>query len=183
MSWFLAPQSRQPSLPAPRIGLTAGKVLGKAHERNRIKRRMREALRRHVDLFPAGFDLILHPRRTVLTMDFSKLEAEIVRILEQAKSEAERGAQKPARTPPSPHMTRILLALLAFYRRWLSPALHSLGTGGCKYLPTCSEYAIIAISTHGPLRGSGWRFGGCCAAIRLPLAGSIPCPPRQESAA
>ena len=40
-----------------------GKVLGKAHERNRIKRRMREALRRHIDLLPAGFDLILHPRR------------------------------------------------------------------------------------------------------------------------
>ena len=52
-------------------------------------------------------------------------------------------------------MTRILLALLAFYRRWLSPALHSLGTGGCKFLPTCSEYASIAIATHGPLRGSG----------------------------
>src|SRR6185503_3411360 len=52
-------------------------------------------------------------------------------------------------------MTRILLALLAFYRRWLSPALHTLGTGGCKFLPTCSEYASVAISTHGPLRGSG----------------------------
>jgi hypothetical protein len=61
-------------------------------------------------------------------------------------------------------MTRILLALLAFYRRWLSPALHTLGTGGCKYLPTCSEYAMIAIQTHGPLRGSGlalWRLLRC----------------------
>ena len=59
-------------------------MLGKAHERNRIKRRMREALRRHVELLPEGFDLILHPRRVVLTMEFAKLEAEIVRILEQA---------------------------------------------------------------------------------------------------
>jgi ribonuclease P protein component len=90
MSWFLAPQpASQPmgegSVPAtPRIGLTAGKVLGKAHERNRIKRRMREALRRHVDLLPAGCDLIFHPRRVVLTMEFTKLEAEIVRILKQA---------------------------------------------------------------------------------------------------
>ena len=67
-----------------RVGLTAGKVLGKAHDRNRIKRRMREVLRRHVDLLPAGFDLILHPRRSVLTLEFAKLEAEIVRILEQA---------------------------------------------------------------------------------------------------
>lgn len=61
-------------------------------------------------------------------------------------------------------MTRILLALLAFYQRWLSPALHSVGTGGCKYLPTCSEYAVVAISTHGPLRGTGlalWRLLRC----------------------
>jgi len=94
MSWFLAPQ--QPAYadaghPAgPRVGLTAGKVLGKAHERNRIKRRMREVLRRHVDLLPTGYDLILHPRRAVLTIEFAKLEAEIVRILQQAKAEAAR---------------------------------------------------------------------------------------------
>ncbi|MGB8261280.1 MAG: ribonuclease P protein component [Terracidiphilus sp.] len=89
MSWFLAPQA-EGAAPGPRVGLTAGKVLGKAHERNRIKRRMREALRRHVELLPAGFDLILHPRRTVLTLEFAKLEAEVVRILEQARVEAAR---------------------------------------------------------------------------------------------
>jgi ribonuclease P protein component len=94
MSWFLAPQSLTgASAAGPRIGLTAGKVLGKAHERNRIKRRMREALRRHLDLLPGSFDLIFHPRRVVLTMEFAKLEAEIVRILEQAKAEAARSAQ------------------------------------------------------------------------------------------
>jgi ribonuclease P protein component len=92
MSWFLAPQALTDagSLAGPRVGLTAGKVLGKAHERNRIKRRMREALRRHLDLLPQGCDLILHPRRTVLTMDFKKLEAEIVRILLQGSGEAAR---------------------------------------------------------------------------------------------
>lgn len=68
--------------------MTVGKVIGKAYERNRIKRRLREALRRHLPLFPAGFDLILHPRRIVLTIDFAKLEAEIVRILHQAHTEA-----------------------------------------------------------------------------------------------
>jgi ribonuclease P protein component len=97
MSWFLAPQpTAVESVAGPRVGLTAGKVLGKAHERNRIKRRMREALRRHVDLLPQGCDLILHPRRTVLTVDFKKLEAEVVRILQQAKTEAARLA------PPTP---------------------------------------------------------------------------------
>ena len=50
-------------------------------------------------------------------------------------------------------MTRFLLALLGSYKRWLSPALHSLGVSQCKFLPTCSEYAAMAITVHGPLRG------------------------------
>jgi ribonuclease P protein component len=96
MSWFLAPQDSQVQAElGPRVGLTAGKVLGKAHERNRIKRRMREALRRHVDLLPLGCDLIFHPRRHVLTIEFTKLESEIVRILQQAKAEGARTAVLP----------------------------------------------------------------------------------------
>jgi ribonuclease P protein component len=101
MSWFLAPQQEAfagAALPeSPRVGLTAGKVLGKAHERNRIKRRMREALRRHIDLLPSGCDLILHPRRIVLTIEFGKLEAEIVRILKQATAEAQQATAEAAR--------------------------------------------------------------------------------------
>jgi len=100
MSWFLAQQSgcETGHVAGPRVGLTAGKVLGKAHERNRIKRRMREALRRHVELLPTGCDLILHPRRSVLTMEFGKLEAEIVRILHQAQAETMR-LKPPPREP------------------------------------------------------------------------------------
>jgi len=62
-------------------------------------------------------------------------------------------------------MTRILLAVLSFYRRWLSPALHALSPGGgCKFLPTCSEYASQAIFVHGPVRGTAlalWRLARC----------------------
>lgn len=90
MSWFLALQPAENRLSHPRVGLTAGKVLGKAHQRNRIKRRMRDVLRRHIDLLLPGVDIILHPRRVVLTMEFVKLEAEIVRILTQARAEAVR---------------------------------------------------------------------------------------------
>jgi ribonuclease P protein component len=113
MSWFLAPRTsvEGPSGNSPRVspqahlgsrvGLTAGKVLGKAHERNRIKRRLREALRLHLDLLPEGSDLILHPRRSVLTMEFTKLEAEIVRILTQAKADAARAVSRPAMVTPA----------------------------------------------------------------------------------
>lgn len=98
MSWFLAPRPA-PGPDNPRVGLTVGKILGKAHERNRIKRRMREVLRRHVDLLPPASDLILHPRRVVLSLEFSKLEAEVVRILTQARAETARNAGPAA--PPS----------------------------------------------------------------------------------
>ena len=99
MSWFLAPQI--PSTGGPRVGLTVGKVLGKAHERNRIKRRLREALRRHVNLLPPDCDLILHPSRSVLTVEFTKLEAEIVRILGQANAEAAQGTSSRAKAEPA----------------------------------------------------------------------------------
>jgi ribonuclease P protein component len=105
MSWLLArqaPEGAREEIAGPRVVLTAGKVLGKAHERNRIKRRLREALRRHMDMLPAGFDLILHPRRAVLTMEFSKLEAEIVRILEQARAGAGQAAPQPPPFPAGP---------------------------------------------------------------------------------
>lgn len=74
-------------------------------------------------------------------------------------------------------MTRFLLAMLAFYKRWLSPAWHTLTVGGCKYLPTCSEYAAMAIATHGPLRGcalAAWRLLRCNPFAR---GGLDPVPP------
>jgi hypothetical protein len=62
-------------------------------------------------------------------------------------------------------MKRLLLATLAVYKRWLSPALHAVSPGGgCKFLPTCSEYAAVAIHVHGPLRGgalAAWRLLRC----------------------
>ena len=104
MSWFLAARTQEDGhaeSPEGRVGLTAGKVLGKAHERNRIKRRMREALRRHLDLLPDGVDLILHPRRVVLTMEFTKLEDEVVRILTQARADAAKLASRPPMVLPA----------------------------------------------------------------------------------
>jgi putative membrane protein insertion efficiency factor len=50
---------------------------------------------------------------------------------------------------------RILLRFLAFYQYWLSPVIHVLSPWGCRYRPTCSEYAAEAITLHGAARG-GW---------------------------
>jgi putative membrane protein insertion efficiency factor len=46
-------------------------------------------------------------------------------------------------------MTNLALALLRFYKRWISPMLPS----ACRFYPTCSEYMRDAIVAHGLLRG------------------------------
>lgn len=49
---------------------------------------------------------------------------------------------------------RILAFGFAAYKRVLSPMLHAVGVSNCIFLPTCSEYAYIALSRHGLLRGT-----------------------------
>ena len=44
----------------------------------------------------------------------------------------------------------IAIAMLRFYKRWISPMLPS----ACRFHPTCSEYAMDAIEAHGVWRGS-----------------------------
>jgi putative membrane protein insertion efficiency factor len=47
-------------------------------------------------------------------------------------------------------MARMLLAVVGFYRRFVSPALPP----SCRFTPSCSAYAAEAIERHGALRGS-----------------------------
>lgn len=46
-------------------------------------------------------------------------------------------------------MKRLLIYLLGVYKRRLSPLLPR----SCRFTPTCSEYARLAILKHGPWRG------------------------------
>lgn len=75
MSYFYA--MRDDEAAGPRIGLTVGKAMGKAVDRNRIKRRMREAVRRNLSALDVPVDVILHPRRSVMEMEFAALEREV----------------------------------------------------------------------------------------------------------
>ena len=63
----------------PRIGLTVGKVLGGAVTRNRIKRRMREAIRRHLLPLTASVDVVINPKKSAAALETVKLEAEMER--------------------------------------------------------------------------------------------------------
>jgi putative membrane protein insertion efficiency factor len=49
----------------------------------------------------------------------------------------------------------ILICLIHAYRYIVSPVIHTLAPGsGCRFQPTCSEYALIALRQHGPVYGS-----------------------------
>lgn len=57
-------------------------------------------------------------------------------------------------------MKKLLLSLIRFYRRAISPLFPPC----CRFIPTCSQYAIQAIEKYGALKG-GWlalkRFLRC----------------------
>jgi len=78
----------------PRVGLTVPKALGKAVDRNRIKRRMREAVRRGLPLLTSPVDVILHPKRTVIDADFAILEREIGVIFRSVQAACDRALTK-----------------------------------------------------------------------------------------
>ena len=46
-------------------------------------------------------------------------------------------------------LTFILLLPIRFYRGYISP----LTPPSCRFIPTCSEYALLAIQKYGPFRG------------------------------
>ena len=52
---------------------------------------------------------------------------------------------------PSRLASRLLIAPIRVYKRFLSPLLPP----ACRFTPTCSAYAIEAIRVHGALKGSG----------------------------
>ena len=78
-----SPVGRLPDRGA-RVGFTVRKMLGGAVQRNRIKRRLREAVRlRRVVLNGAGaVDVVINPKKSVLTLEFSIVLDEVGKALE-----------------------------------------------------------------------------------------------------
>ena len=89
-----AAPARRSDTEGPRIGLTVPKALGKAVDRNRIKRRMREAVRRALPLLEAPVDVVLHPKRSVRDAEFAAVEREVAVIFRAVQAAAERAAAR-----------------------------------------------------------------------------------------
>ena len=71
-------------------------------------------------------------------------------------------------------ITRFLIKLLRGYKRYISPHLGH----HCRFVPTCSEYAMQALAMHGLLKGvllTVWRLLRCQPFARF---GYDPVPPK-----
>ena len=69
-------------------------------------------------------------------------------------------------------MKQALQFALRMYKRWISPMLpHS-----CRFVPTCSEYAMVAVDRHGAVRGCLLAIGRLLRCHPLARAGYDPVP-------
>ncbi|HEY5226379.1 MAG TPA: ribonuclease P protein component [Methylovirgula sp.] len=83
----------------PRFGFTVTKKTGGAVVRNRIRRRLKEALRLTPDLSACcGYDYVILGRRTALNQEFTALQAELGRVVTEVH--ARRKAARPNPTSP-----------------------------------------------------------------------------------
>ncbi len=69
----------------PRAGFTVPRAVGKAVKRNRIKRRIREAVRLELAALDPRWDVVFNPRRGVLDAPFADLRTEVRKLISRCK--------------------------------------------------------------------------------------------------
>ena len=76
----------EPAEDGPKVGFTVTKSLGKAVVRNRMKRRLREAVRLNLAGLPPSWMIVLNGRKGLLDADFNAIEREVVRLFGRCAS-------------------------------------------------------------------------------------------------
>lgn len=81
---YLVLYARKNRLDCNRVGITVGKKLGKAHIRNRIRRRIREVYRLNEALFMPGWDIVVVARSKAADAPFEKLTRSYLSLAKKA---------------------------------------------------------------------------------------------------
>jgi ribonuclease P protein component len=77
---------REPS-GGPRLGFTVPRAFGKAVLRNRVKRRIREALRVRLPEVAPEWDIVINPRRPAIAAPLEELQRELDRLVAQCRKQ------------------------------------------------------------------------------------------------
>lgn len=98
----------------PRIGLTVGRVLGNSVVRNRIRRRMREAVRLNLHRLSGPVDVVINPKKIVLTAEFAPIVEEVQKAFDSIVKRLESGTDSalPGPLQPRRHARRKAAAKL-----------------------------------------------------------------------
>lgn len=102
MTVFYRPRPEGEAPAGPRIGFTVSRAMGGAVRRNRIRRRLREAVRLHLGAFTSRVDVVINPKRTTVDAEFTALETEVERAFGQIGRACPSSAGETA-TAFSPH--------------------------------------------------------------------------------
>ena len=81
---YLVLYSRRIRSDCNRVGITVGKKLGKAHIRNRIRRRLREVYRLNEEKFLPGYDIVVVARTKAIDAPFSQLTKAYLALAQKA---------------------------------------------------------------------------------------------------
>ncbi len=81
---YLVLYARKNRSESNRVGLTVSKKLGKAHVRNRIRRRLREVYRLNEEKFLSGWDIVVVARSKAVDAEFSQLAKSYLNLAKKA---------------------------------------------------------------------------------------------------
>lgn len=81
---YLVLYARRNRTESNRVGITAGKKLGKAHVRNRVRRRLREIYRLNEGLFLPGWDIVVVARSRAVDAPFDRLTKSYLSLADKA---------------------------------------------------------------------------------------------------
>ena len=121
---------------------------------------------------------MLHPKRSVIDLEFAVLEREVGEVFRVILKDGQERQGRPriTRMNADKTTTRDGVAgwVFSFYKRVVSPVLHGVGMGQCLYLPTCSEYAYVAVRRFGVVPGdvAGDAEGGAMSSVGQGWVGS-----------
>jgi len=153
-----------------RLAFIAGKKMGSAPVRNRAKRRLREAARSAGAPW-RGLETVFVARKEILQVDFETLTQSIKQLGSTLTDQQVSDQGKGVDGTPAPRGEKLrafvvgiprnfAIVCINVYRHAISPLLPP----SCRYVPSCSEYALIAFERFGFWRGlwlSVKRIGRC----------------------